>query len=97
MTYISRRKFLKGLGAVGTLLTSETVFGSPLRYFKPTHVENPLAFYPNRDWEKVYRNIFKPDSTFVFLCAPNDTHNCLLTRPNGLSQRKMSKIMWRFE
>ena len=78
MTYISRRKFLKGLGAVGTLLTSETVFGSPLRYFKPTHVENPLAFYPNRDWEKVYRNIFKPDSTFVFLCAPNDTHNCLL-------------------
>ena len=41
--------------------------------------DNPLAFYPDRGWEHVYRDLFKYDSTFHFLCAPNDTHNCLLT------------------
>ncbi|TAN58868.1 molybdopterin oxidoreductase, partial [bacterium] len=35
-------------------------------------------FYPDRDWEKIYRSQFKYDSTYHFLCAPNDTHNCLL-------------------
>jgi len=73
-----RRKFLKGMALAGALASSRTVFGAPLRYFKPTHVDNPLAFYPNRDWEKAYRNIFSYDSNFTFLCAPNDTHNCLL-------------------
>jgi nitrate reductase / nitrite oxidoreductase, alpha subunit len=32
----------------------------------------------NRDWERIYRDIFRTDGSFVFLCAPNDTHNCLL-------------------
>jgi len=73
---ISRRDFLKG--SATALVASSTVFGVPIRYFTPTAIENPLAYYPNRDWEKVYRNIFEPDSHFVFLCAPNDTHNCLL-------------------
>ena len=73
-----RRKFLKGMAVVGAALSSRTLFGAPIRYFKPTHVDNPLAFYPNRDWEKAYRNIFSYDSSYVFLCAPNDTHNCLL-------------------
>ena len=76
--HAGRRGFLKGMAVAGALASSRTVFGAPIRYFKPTHVENPLAFYPNRDWEKAYRNIFSHDSTFVFLCAPNDTHNCLL-------------------
>jgi nitrate reductase alpha subunit len=26
----------------------------------------------------VYRDLFQPDWSYVFLCAPNDTHNCLL-------------------
>ncbi len=43
-----------------------------------TRVDNPLQSYPSRDWEKIYRDLFTPDSDFVFLCAPNDTHNCLL-------------------
>jgi nitrate reductase / nitrite oxidoreductase, alpha subunit len=73
----SRRLFLKGM--VGA-----SAFGAaaaqavPLRFLRPTHVDNPLASYPNRGWERVYRNIFETDSSFVFLCAPNDTHNCLL-------------------
>jgi nitrate reductase alpha subunit len=41
-------------------------------------VSNPLAAYPDRGWERVYRDLWKYDSKFTFTCAPNDTHNCLL-------------------
>jgi nitrate reductase alpha subunit len=41
-------------------------------------VKNPLADYPDRDWERIYRDIFRHDGSFVFMCCPNDTHNCLL-------------------
>ncbi len=41
-------------------------------------IENPLAAYPNRGWEDVYRDLYRPDSTYHYLCAPNDTHGCLL-------------------
>jgi len=41
-------------------------------------IDNPLAAYPNRDWESVYRDLYEPDSTYHYLCAPNDTHGCLL-------------------
>ncbi|MGE0710434.1 MAG: molybdopterin-dependent oxidoreductase [Planctomycetota bacterium] len=41
-------------------------------------IQNPLSGYPNRDWEQVYRNLYASDSRFTFLCAPNDTHNCLM-------------------
>ncbi|KAB2910411.1 MAG: molybdopterin-dependent oxidoreductase [Kofleriaceae bacterium] len=75
MSKVSRRLFLQGLLSAGAATAASA---APLRFFKPTHIANPLAAYPNRDWERVYRNIFKADSTFVFLCAPNDTHNCLL-------------------
>ena len=40
--------------------------------------DNPLDTYPSRDWEKIYRDMASYDSWFTFLCAPNDTHNCLL-------------------
>ncbi|MFN3621847.1 MAG: molybdopterin-dependent oxidoreductase, partial [Nitrososphaerales archaeon] len=39
---------------------------------------NPLQTYPNREWEAVYRDIYTPDYTFYYLCAPNCTHGCLL-------------------
>jgi nitrate reductase alpha subunit len=74
----SRRGFLRGAAIVGAAGASQSLLAGPIRYFQPLHVDNPLAFYPSRDWEKVYRNIFSADSTFHFLCAPNDTHNCLL-------------------
>lgn len=41
-------------------------------------IANPLAAYPSRDWEHVYRDLYTPDSTYHYLCAPNDTHGCLL-------------------
>jgi nitrate reductase alpha subunit len=41
-------------------------------------IDNPLVTFPDRGWEKVYRDQFAEDGSFVFTCAPNDTHNCLL-------------------
>ncbi len=77
MISLQRRELLKGLlGMTG--VAAGTAEGAPLKYLQPLAVDNPLRAYPSRDWEKAYRNIFNSDSTFVFLCAPNDTHNCLL-------------------
>lgn len=90
MKKLKRRDFVKGMAALGaTFSFAEGAFAAPLKYFKPQQINNPLASYPDRNWEKVYRNIFKPDSSFVFLCAPNDTHNCLLKTyvKNGIAVR----------
>ncbi len=73
-----RRRLLQGIMGAGTVLAGAQALGAPLRFLQPMQVDNPLAAYPNRDWEKAYRDIFRSDSSFVFLCAPNDTHNCLL-------------------
>lgn len=74
---MSRRTFLKlSVGAgVGLLLAG---CGPDLATFLQPNVDSPLESYPDRGWEKVYRNIYSADSEFHFLCAPNDTHNCLL-------------------
>src|SRR5581483_9987512 len=71
---VSRREFLEAATALG--------FGafvqSATRAWGLDAVENPLARYPSRDWENAYRDLWKTDSSFTFLCAPNDTHNCIL-------------------
>ncbi|MGE3725652.1 MAG: molybdopterin-dependent oxidoreductase [Candidatus Sericytochromatia bacterium] len=97
--HLNRLDFLKNMAAWGAALgvtgcasraeRMEEANKPVLRYFKPTQIENPLAAYPNRNWENVYRNLFKPDSDFTFLCAPNDTHNCLLKTyvKNGIAIR----------
>ncbi|MEK6699771.1 MAG: molybdopterin-dependent oxidoreductase [Nitrospirota bacterium] len=74
---ISRRGFLTiaaGTGAGVLLAGCDT---NLFNFLKPKS-DNPLESYPDRNWEKVYRNIYKEDSHFHFLCSPNDTHNCLL-------------------
>src|SRR3970040_1341850 len=76
---LGRRSFLKlGLSGLGALFFASNVFGEISTFFDPVDVENPLAFYPNRDWEKTFKDLWRYDSEFSFLCAPNDTHNCLL-------------------
>ena len=74
---ISRRNFLKGLGAAGatgalTLWSLESC-GS-----LPEGITNPLNYYPTRGWEKIYRDQYRADRTFTFVCSPNDTHACRL-------------------
>jgi nitrate reductase alpha subunit len=75
----SRRQFLKSAAAAGfgAVAAPKDLFAQYI-YLAPVRVDNPLADYPNRDWERIYRDIYRTDRNFVFLCCPNDTHNCLL-------------------
>ncbi len=76
----SRRSFLQAAAAAGTgAFLASPILDEALGFMKAFSVESPLSDYPDRDWETVYRNLFEYDDTFHFLCAPNDTHNCLLT------------------
>lgn len=79
----NRRKFIKTslFTSLGTVLLSQLpieAFSNSFEFFDPIDIKNPLSGYPNRDWEKTYRDMWKYDDEFTFLCAPNDTHNCLL-------------------
>jgi nitrate reductase / nitrite oxidoreductase, alpha subunit len=76
----SRRDFIKRSGLVGAGITAAQML--PLRFLRAQELEgsiNPLAYYPNRDWEKLYRNQYAYDHAFSWVCAPNDTHNCRIT------------------
>ena len=78
-TAISRRRFLFQMAATGASaawLSHSAMAATQL--LTPVAIDNPLSQYPNRDWEKAYRDLYHYDSSFTFLCAPNDTHNCLL-------------------
>ncbi|GFP18847.1 nitrate reductase / nitrite oxidoreductase, alpha subunit [Candidatus Hakubella thermalkaliphila] len=76
MQEITRREFVKmGMASMAGLFLRGLELSS--LQFVP-EVDNPLDSYPERGWEKIYRDQFRYDSTFHFLCAPNDTHNCLL-------------------
>jgi nitrate reductase / nitrite oxidoreductase, alpha subunit len=71
---LDRRDFLNMVAAAGfggLVASSRDAWGLEA-------VKNPLASYPDRGWEKVYRDLWKHDSIFTFTCAPNDTHNCIL-------------------
>ena len=76
---MDRRRFLQlaAMAGLGTVANPGDLLAQ-YRFLDPVKVANPLAEYPNRDWERLYRDIFRHDRTFTFLCAPNDTHNCLL-------------------
>jgi nitrate reductase alpha subunit len=73
---MNRRSFLSALGAGAGTLAASSSWG--FNFLEPVTVDNPLKLYPNRGWERIYRDLYAYDSTFTFTCAPNDTHNCLL-------------------
>lgn len=76
MQRITRKDFLKiSAATLAGLAFNKPLFAS--LKFVP-EIDNPLDYYPERDWEKIYRNQYRHDEVFHFLCAPNDTHNCLL-------------------
>ena len=75
-----RRDFLKTAAAAGGAIAVAAIGGTyALDLLKPLpDIPNPLDFYPDRDWEQIYRDQYRYDSSFTFVCAPNDTHNCRL-------------------
>jgi nitrate reductase alpha subunit len=72
---ITRRDLLKGMAAAGGLASLPACL-SKTRAIEPTAVGNPLAGYPDRRWEKVYLDQYRYDSSFTYVCSPNDTHAC---------------------
>ncbi|MBM3140662.1 MAG: molybdopterin-dependent oxidoreductase [Candidatus Rokubacteria bacterium] len=77
----SRRTFLRRAAGAGLgLALAETFAFEPwlLEASEPVVIGDPFKVFPSRDWERAYRDLFKSDSSFIFTCAPNDTHNCLL-------------------
>ena len=73
---VCRRRFLQAFAASAALFAAPT---GVLRALAATdEVENPLLFYPARDWEKVYLDQYRFDKEFTWVCAPNDTHMCRL-------------------
>jgi nitrate reductase alpha subunit len=77
---VTRRTFLEmcGIGSGAAALALAGCKGGS-RAFKPaavTSIDNPLASYPARDWEKVYLDQYRYDSSFTWVCSPNCTHEC---------------------
>ncbi len=71
----SRREFLE----TGMVLAAGAsgILAWPLQALAARpDVGNPLAGYPSRDWEKIYRDQYAYDGTFSWVCSPNDTHAC---------------------
>ncbi|MFQ5876615.1 MAG: molybdopterin-dependent oxidoreductase [Acidobacteriota bacterium] len=74
-TGLPRRSFLRWLG-VGAG-TSVIGVGLPLDLLRAAGPDqNPLAGAIARDWERIYRDQYRYDSTFDWVCSPNDTHAC---------------------
>jgi len=70
---IDRRQFLRWLGAGA----AAAELGLPLRLLAAADPdENPLAGSVARDWERIYRDQYRYDRTFDWVCSPNDTHAC---------------------
>ncbi len=73
MTQMNRRDFIKLSGLAALSLAAARL---RLLTLEPVDVPNPLLSYPQRDWEQVYRQQYAYDSSFTYVCSPNDTHAC---------------------
>ena len=74
--FLSRRQFLKvSAGTVAAVAVADKVLA--LTALQPViEVGNPLGDYPDRSWERVYHDQYRYDSSFTWVCSPNDTHAC---------------------
>ncbi|MDP6116806.1 MAG: molybdopterin-dependent oxidoreductase [Planctomycetota bacterium] len=84
----SRRDFLKSCLVAG----GGTVAAPGVKLWAFDVAEefaNPLAAYPERDWEKIYRDQYRYDDSFSWVCSPNDTHacRCMAYTRNGVVTR----------
>ncbi len=70
---LSRRDLLKWFG-LGAAAAGSTFPFKALAAADPD--ENPLGGSVERDWEQIYRDQYKYDRHFDWVCSPNDTHAC---------------------
>ncbi len=71
----SRRQFLRHAGWAGG--SAFLARGLDLRALQPLQdIPNPLAHYPDRKWEEIYRDQYRYDRSFTWVCSPNCTHAC---------------------
>ena len=95
MPKLTRRDFLKlsaaGVGATVLAMQPQLAYLQGV-----TDVPNPLQAYPARDWEKIYRDQYRYDSSFTYVCSPNDTHACRLRAfvRNGVILRSETRCAW---
>ncbi len=72
---MDRRLFLKALGA-GSAGAVALAHWKPCWSYLAAYDTNPLARRVERDWEQIYRDQYRYDSFFDWVCSPNDTHAC---------------------
>src|SRR2546425_3805670 len=74
--YFTRRQFMKAsAGTIAVLAIADKALA--LTALQPViEVGNPLGEYPDRSWERVYHDQYRYDSSFTYICTPNDTHGC---------------------
>jgi nitrate reductase alpha subunit len=80
MPRLTRRQFLAAATAGSATLAVALAAQrrSPFALLQPLDVADPLAAYPDRGWEDVYRDQYRYDGSYTFVCSPNDTHSCRL-------------------
>src|SRR6266705_653192 len=74
--FLTRRQFMKAsAGTMAALAIADKALA--LTALQPViEVGTPLAEYPDRSWERVYHDQYRYDSSFTYICTPNDTHGC---------------------
>ncbi len=74
---VTRRDFLKGASATAGAIAAGDLLS--LAILRPAQAAtSPLDHYPDRDWERLYRDVYSYDDSYIFMCTPNCTHNCYL-------------------
>ena len=73
---VSRRDFVKTVGASAAYVSFCGAVWKARTLEPAKDIENPLAQYPDRNWERIYRDQYRYDSSFTYVCSPNDTHSC---------------------
>src|SRR2546421_1372186 len=74
--FLTRRQFMKAsAGTIAALAIADKALA--LTALQPgIEVGNPLGEDPDRPWERVYHDQYRYDSSFTYICTPNDTHRC---------------------
>jgi len=75
---LTRRRFITLAGGTGLAVLTGVLDLDLIALEAFPGVDNPLLTYPNRGWEKIYRDQYSYDDSFTVICAPNDTHMCRL-------------------